>query len=353
MNERPLADYLGGQSDAVSKAWQRRLEHDAATACRDERQSELEAFVQHMARHLREATAEARAELEAAADARAARQLQSGASLALLHEEYKWLRHVIIERWSREGRYSADDAVRLSDTMDVILERSIGVYDQETKRTGEKLIRALGHDLRNPLNAATVGAAALLRSEPLTSRGQARLETIERANGRMARMIDNILDFAHAHFGDRLSITPVECDMRELAHSALTGLQEAYPERGLSLTGDGDAHGHWDPERVTQALANFLVSALERGQDPIVLDVSEASDQTSVVTSVSYRGTTPAQSLSSLFDAVAAAASRPADLGLFVACLIARAHGTACEAVSSDDCTTLKINWPRAGARDV
>jgi signal transduction histidine kinase len=345
-----FATYLGQQGGALISEWRGSSEGRAVPAPdnSDEHVQLLQPLILQVARYAAEGTRDAKLAIERFAAERATAYLKSGAALTTLHADDSRLRHLLVERWTEHACMDVVAALRLSDALDTVTSCGIHIYAAQQQRVGERLIRALGHDLRNPLNAATVGAAALLRAEPLSSRAQSRLQTIDRANGRMARMIENILDVAQDHFGDGLSLTLESCDLRELGRLALRGMQAAHPERRLELSGDGDSHAKADPDRVLQALGNLVGSALERGEDPIRLDVSESSDHAWVTTSVSHRGDTSPEWLAALFDPFTPAPSgKPSGLGLYVATLIARAHGTTCEAASVAGATTLHIRWPR------
>jgi GAF domain-containing protein len=82
------------------------------------------------------------------------------------------------------------------------LERSASaLFDaQETAKLREQFIAVLGHDLCSPLSAIQVGAD-LLHTMELDARSRRIVDHIQRSCGRMAEMIENILDFARGRLG--------------------------------------------------------------------------------------------------------------------------------------------------------
>jgi signal transduction histidine kinase len=290
-----------------------------------------------------------------AARQHALERLGAGASLEELSLEYALLRKVVVEQLQALDPESSslEGLVRLNEALDHATELAVRCYDEQRSSKGERFVRLLGHDLRNPLNAASIATEALNRSEALSARGQKRLSTIARANARMGRLIENMLDFARSYFGGELPLLVEEGDWGEVCRAAFEEVQSENPGRELVLLQTGNLTGKFDRERLRQAVLNMLANALEHGQDPIELAVleDEQDGHHFIVTRVTSRGDAvppvEIKSLDPLVEQKSAGGSN-SRLGLFVTSLIARAHGATCELSSGAECCSFAVRWPRA-----
>lgn len=221
----------------------------------------------------------------------------------------------------------------------------------------EELLAMLGHDLRNPLNAITASAFQLSRAEGLGERERNAVERIRRSAGRMARMIDDILDFARSRLGGGLPVDPQPVDMADLSRSTLEELQVAYPNRQLLFEAQGDTRGQWDPDRVTQVLGNLVVNALQHGRSDTPVHITARGEGSDVVMVVHNEGEPiPPERLPHLFDpfkgSARAQGSKSLGLGLYIVHQIARAHGGSVQVHSTaEEGTTFSVRWPREPAR--
>lgn len=290
-----------------------------------------------------------------AAKQRALGRLRAGSSLEELSLEHALLRKVLLERLQRlnPAVRSLDGLVRMNEALDYATELAVRCYDEQRSSRGERFVKLLGHDLRNPLNAASIATDALTRSEPLSPRGQKRLSTIARANARMGRLIENMLDFARNYFGGALPLVAEEGDWGEVCQAAFDEVRAENPDRELVLTRVGNLSGSFDRERLRQAVLNMLGNALEHGEDPIELSVveEERDSHHCIVTCVTSRGEAALHEASLGSDPLAEskiAAASSAHIGLYVTSLIARAHGAACEVSNGPGETSFAVRWPRA-----
>lgn len=72
--------------------------------------------------------------------------------------------------------------------------------ERENSELREQFIAVLGHDLRNPLASIDAGAK-LLKRRAADDRTLSIVTSMERSVGRMANLIDNVLDFARGRLG--------------------------------------------------------------------------------------------------------------------------------------------------------
>src|SRR6185437_14571095 len=114
---------------------------------------------------------------------------------------------------------------------------------EQTARFREHLIGVVGHDLRNPLTAIVSSSQLLLRYANLNDRQARVVGRIASSADRMARMIDDLLDFARTRLGGGFPIHPRRIDLRELCEHTVEELEFAYPARTVRFSTEGDLWG--------------------------------------------------------------------------------------------------------------
>jgi PAS domain S-box-containing protein len=223
----------------------------------------------------------------------------------------------------------------------------------------EQLLAVLGHDLRNPLGAISASAFLLGRSGELDARELQAVERIRRSGARMARLIDDILDFARSRLGGGIPVTRQHMNMAEVCKTTLEELQVTFPERQLPLEVRGDTWGEWDPDRVAQVLSNLVFNALQHGQPDTPVRTTLRRVGTEVLLQVHNHGPpVPEEVMPYLFDPFKRGPEdqrphegrggvRSLGLGLHIVRQIALAHGGDVEVRSSaDEGTLFTVHWP-------
>ncbi|WP_224362795.1 sensor histidine kinase [Hyalangium versicolor] len=224
----------------------------------------------------------------------------------------------------------------------------------------EQLLAVLGHDLRNPLGAITASAFLLSRTEGLGEKDRQAVERIRRSGARMARLIDDILDFARSRLGGGIPVTRQRMNMAEVCRVALEELQVTFPERQLLFDVQGDTWGEWDPDRVAQVLSNLVFNALQHGREdtPIRTTLRDGGDH--VMLEVSNLGDPiPDELMPRLFDPFkrrpedqrpheGKSGARSLGLGLHIVRQIALAHEGDVQVRSNlQEGTRFTVRWPR------
>jgi signal transduction histidine kinase len=291
----------------------------------------------------------------------ALQRLGFGVALSTLIEEYAVLRRVLLTHLLRlePAAGSREEILEIEGTLDVAIGESVRTFASQREEQRERFISILGHDLRSPLQAVSLGAENILRQPecgaPIHARAAA---AIRRSAERMQRLISDLIDFARGQFCGGIPAVPVTCDMGEVCREVADELRAAHPDRELSVVTEGDLAGSWDRDRLVQALGNLASNAVAHGRDPIAIRALEAPDRESVTTEVHNFGPAiPAEQIPNLFDAFhRPPAARPdgLGLGLFIVQQIAHAHGAEC-VVRSSECegTTFSIRWPRTPLTEV
>ncbi|MFE8603227.1 ATP-binding protein [Archangium violaceum] len=228
--------------------------------------------------------------------------------------------------------------------------------EAELRRSGElreQLIGVLGHDLRNPLNAISASAFLLQRTEDMSDGAVRAVERIRKSAGRMARMLNDILDFARSSVGGGLPVLRERVNLHDIVRGALEELQVTNPGRRFELEVRGDGWGWWDADRLAQVVGNLLSNALHHGRPdtPVRVEVREDGDE--VLLSVHNEGEPiPAELQATLFQpfrrgTTGKAATRSVGLGLYIVRQVAHAHGGEVEVRSvAGEGTTFTVHLP-------
>lgn len=253
------------------------------------------------------------------------------------------LRLLGIARDATDARRAAAERERLIDQL------------QRTLRFSEMFVGMLGHDLRNPLGAITTAARLIERRAPAETIARPTARIITSAE-RMARMIDQLLDFTRIRLGRGLQLRLEVTDALALCRTASDEL--AGPDREIRVEGVGDCTGRWDADRLLQLLSNLIANALEhrtpgtpvqvladgRSPEVVVIEVNNAGAVDPAVLPVMFepfRGT----------ETKRASRSSGLGLGLFISHQIASAHQGRL-VVTSDEVrgTTMRTELPRGAS---
>jgi PAS domain S-box-containing protein len=228
---------------------------------------------------------------------------------------------------------------------------------EDTVRGNELFAGVLAHDLLNPLAAIVTGAQLLLvqaEGEAADAqRGATPLQRILSSGRRMARMIDQLLDFTRARTGGGIEVQPRASHLGELSAQAVGELELAHPGWRIRRESSGDLTGTWDSDRLVQIISNLVANAGHHGHSEHDIVVSiDGSQADRVALEVRNAGTIPPAILPELFDPfrttrVGSDRSRGLGLGLFIVGELVRAHGGRVDVVSEAGTTTFRVRMPR------
>ena len=222
---------------------------------------------------------------------------------------------------------------------------------EDEGRLREQFIAILGHDLRNPL--AAIGSAVRIASrQPHYEKIAAIFAAINGSAARMARLIDDIMDFARARLGGGI---PVELKRVDNLHEGfgrvVNEISMAYPERQFETSFRFDGVLLCDPARLDQLLSNLVANAVMHGtqDEPISVVTDEAEGR--FVLSVANSGKKiPDALLSNLFEPFErveeGASLQGLGLGLYIVDQIAKAHSGELTVTSTEERTMFKLAIP-------
>lgn len=297
-----------------------------------------------------------RPEEDTTAETHAQHRLGEGFTLNELVSEYRALRASVIRLWtdrmSHADRANLDDLTRFNEAIDEALTESVARYMRQLEYARSLMLGALGHDLRNPLDAIFQSAQFLLAAEELAGPQTKAAARILSSGTRMKRMISDLLDFARLRLGDALPMTFTQMDLRAACQAAVDELAAANPHREIHCHAEGNLEGCWDPERIGQLLSNLIGNAIVHGMPdtPIWVRAGSPSGGTVCIEVHNQGAPIPPERRRNLFEPLTRGATTAAEipqaqrsvgLGLYISCEIAKAHGGTINLVSSDQHGTV------------
>ncbi|MDQ3369773.1 MAG: ATP-binding protein [Myxococcota bacterium] len=155
--------------------------------------------------------------------------------------------------------------IRLADA-----ERLARIQAEQATAAHDEILAVVSHDLRNPLGTILMGSSTLLgvftaADDPKQARLRAIVERIQRQSERMARLIDDLVDFSSIHAG------PLALERQaQRPEAVIDGARERFGpiavERGIELAIDVAPNlpaVELDHDRAVQALSSLIGNALK------------------------------------------------------------------------------------------
>jgi PAS domain S-box-containing protein len=167
-----------------------------------------------------------------------------------------------LEVMNEELRNSNDALIARGDERDHALAEA-----EEANRAKAEFLAGMSHELRTPLNAIA-GYAQLLLMElrgPLTPEQRADLERIQRSQGRLLALVNDVLNFAKLEAG-RVSFDVQTLPANALFEDLESAMRPQMTAKSLSYEcrlGDPSVSVRADRERAQQVILNLLSNAIK------------------------------------------------------------------------------------------
>jgi len=285
-------------------------------------------------------------------------RLNSGVNLEHVISEYRALRASILSLWVRSAPEKADiqlsEVTRFNETIDQAIAEVVRRYASKNEMFNDRFLGALSHEIRNPLNAISLGASILDRS-PLEKAQRDDIARIQKNIKRISRIVDDLAIVVRSRTRVGLPLSKQSSDIGVITEETLEEIKVSNPNALFKVEKIGDLTGTWDKLRLEQMIFNLASNAVTHSSDKqsrivvrevdaeIILTISnrgrpipEAEQQLIFEPFVHKDGSAPAQPSSGL------------GLGLFVVREIVEAHKGSIEVVSNElEGTTFTVRLPR------
>ncbi|WP_375769525.1 PAS domain S-box protein [Archangium gephyra] len=230
------------------------------------------------------------------------------------------------------------------------------VYEEARRRAEleQQFLGMVSHDLRNPLQAISLGARTLQRMERPAPEALLRMTgRIANSADTMGRMVSDLLDFTRGRLGGGIPLERTGNDLVRLCREVIDEFSVTHPSSDIRLEGDTLCEGWWDGPRMRQVLSNLLSNALRHARPGTEVVVRVRGRDGEVELAVSNEGEPiPAELVPVLFEPFRRGMSkfRPAGslgLGLFIVHQVVTGHGGRVEVGSSGGVTSFSVRVPR------
>jgi len=179
------------------------------------------------------------------------------------------------------------------------------IQDQTERKSA--FLASMAHDLRTPMNAIKGFTNLVLgrRSENLTDRQRANLETVSQASDHLLAMINDLLDLSKIEAG-RMDVNPERFDVKALISSCCATVSPLFTERpDVKLdfdVADGVGEADTDQARVRQMLINLLSNAVKFTDTGSVAVRASREDGDLVIAVADTGKGIPADEIDTIFD---------------------------------------------------
>lgn len=288
---------------------------------------------------------------DTAAEIHAADRVAAGFTSEHVMAEFRALRSSVLRIWAAKNEITStaeiQDMIRFNEAIDQAQSESMARYAEMLREAQNLFLAILGHDVRTPLGAISMGAQVLLHDKSLPPKALKVGQGIFNSSKRMDEIVRDLLDFSTTHLGAGIPIDAKPVDLGAVCIDVVEEARTFHPERDIVLAASGELTGAWDDARMAQAFSNLVSNAIQHGRPDKPVAVSIEGAPTEVVFEVANEADViPAAKLRTFFDPVRRFAIRPAHersetgtanlgLGLYVVKQIVAAHGGTISVVST------------------
>jgi signal transduction histidine kinase len=295
-----------------------------------------------------------------AAEIHAALRLADGFDIDQMVSEYRALRASVIKQWVAQHESLAttdvDDLTRFNEAIDEAVTESVAHYTRTINNSRNLFLGILGHDLRNPIGAASM-AARRMEETGITDPKQAKvLSEIVKTTDRATRILDDLLDLTRSSFGTEIPIEKAKISMVALCEQIVQEFSGVSKIGDVDVKIEGDPIGFWDPVRIGQVLSNLIANALQYSDASrtVTATISGTDPKTVIVSVHNFGPSISAENQKTIFRSWMrgqvgdAGANTHLGLGLYIVKLIVDAHGGDISVTSDEERgTTFTLRLPR------
>ncbi|WP_424579606.1 MULTISPECIES: ATP-binding protein [Bradyrhizobium] len=299
---------------------------------------------------------------QSAAELHAALRLADGFDIDQMVSEYRALRASVVKQWVAHHRNLAatdiEDLTRFNEAIDQAVTESVAHYTKTINDSRNLFLGVLGHDLRNPLGAISMGAQWMEKSGTTDAKQARVVSEIRLAAGRATQILNDLLDLTRSSFGTQIPVTKIRIDVAALCQEIADEFRAVNADRRFEVTHEGDPLVCCDPTRVGQVLSNLMGNAIQYGDvtSPIRVTVAGNDPDAVTINVHNFGSSIPPEVRKSIFQSWTRGqdVGKPSEhsthlgLGLYIAKLIVEAHGGEISVVSNQQTgTCFSVRLPR------
>ncbi len=243
------------------------------------------------------------------------------------------------------------------------LNRKLLTDTEAAVKARDEVLGLVSHDLRNPVNAVKMLAAAILRTAPehagevVAPKVMEHARVMLQAANQMDALIQDLLDVTRLESG-RLQLSRTDVALADVLHMTMNTMLPLAQEQQVHLIDRVEydvPRVDADPDRLVQLLSNLVSNAIKFSRRDGEVHISAHADSRMVTVSIKDDGVgIAANELPQVFDRFwqSKRTNRSgAGLGLAIARGIARAHGGDISITSAlNEGTTVSFTLPVARA---
>ena len=165
--------------------------------------------------------------------------------------------------------------------------------DVRVAEVRSQFVASVSHELKTPLTAIRMYAETLAMGRSRDEQTKSEyLETIVNESERLARLVDNVLDFSKIEQGKKIyRLRPIR--LEDVAGSAVRAMQFPLAQQGFQLHYSAEPDMpelKADPDAIQQAILNLLTNAMKYSGDAREIDLRLAARNGDAVIEVADRG---------------------------------------------------------------
>lgn len=296
---------------------------------------------------------------QSAAEIHAALRLADGFDIDQMVSEYRALRASVVKLWVAQHKILAssdiNDLTRFNEAIDQAVTESVAHYTKTINQSRNLFLGILGHDLRNPIGAASMAARRMELNGTTDSRQAKVVSEMVKTTNRAIRILDDLLDLTRSSFGTDIPLKKVAGSMLVLCEEIADEFRRIDESRRVEVNLRGDPVGRWDSARMGQVLSNLMGNALQHGgvSGPVTVEILGADPDKIGVSVHNFGSSIPLENQKTIFHSWMRGKSSMdgthLGLGLHVVKLIVEAHGGEVMVVSDEEQgTAFAFEIPRA-----
>ena len=296
-----------------------------------------------------------------AAEIHATLRLNDGFNIDQMVSEYRALRASVVKLWLSGTRLAAasdvNDVTRFNEAVDQAIAESVAEYTRLINHSRNMFLGILGHDLRNPIGAASMAAEMLTRHAAPDTKQMVLATRIVDTTRRGIQILDDLLDITRSAFGTDIPVVKASMDLGQLGVQLVEEMRSLAPGRTIEIDVAGETAGEWDRVRIGQVVSNLIGNAVQYSPADSAIVVTVGGRDDDVFISVHNEGSPiPPEHLATIFNAhtrgqvreVGQHGSTHLGLGLYIAKKIVMAHNGEMSVMSTEDAgTTFTVRLPR------